>query len=65
VVIEDLMAENVELQEWLRKVGIGGWWEVDVHQLLKVVESCHWRLDKRTGGGKNQFTLHNVHNVHH
>ena len=36
MVFEDLMAENVELQEWLRKVGIGGWWEVDVHQLLKA-----------------------------
>jgi len=36
VVFEDLMAENAELLEGLRKVGIGGWWEVDAHQLLKA-----------------------------
>ena len=36
MVFEDLMAENAELQEGLRKVGIGGWWEVDARQLLKA-----------------------------
>lgn len=36
MVIEDLMAENAKLQEGLRKGGIGGWWEVDAHQLLKA-----------------------------